>query len=235
MRRLTNFYDFRFKSTATAAIGIHPSKAWLLQLVNFKHTIWMWGHFRRTICNKIVLNFEKMPQKRMECFRLLLDHLAWIEHKFLSVANLSQPNIIPSPPAAQMQDMEFKVHVLTSFRLHFSLSWVATVNSFAKFLLKIIRQCSLRSVEANILDFDIVCPSWGCRIHWHHLCREVRHSNNECIACDIKQSNSIASVIPELWGMQITASVALPSGSFWPWVVASDTTCSITNDEMYIC
>ena len=25
-----------------------------------------------------------MPQKRMECFRLLLDHLAWIEHQFWS-------------------------------------------------------------------------------------------------------------------------------------------------------
>ena len=31
-----------------------------------------------------VLNLEKMPQKRMECFRLLFDHLAWIEHEFLS-------------------------------------------------------------------------------------------------------------------------------------------------------
>ena len=27
---------------------------------------------------------KKIPQKRMECFRLLLDHLAWIEHQFLS-------------------------------------------------------------------------------------------------------------------------------------------------------
>ena len=27
---------------------------------------------------------KKMPQKCMECFRLLLDHLAWIEHQFLS-------------------------------------------------------------------------------------------------------------------------------------------------------
>ena len=26
----------------------------------------------------------KMSQKRMECFRLLLEHLAWIEHQFLS-------------------------------------------------------------------------------------------------------------------------------------------------------
>ena len=25
-----------------------------------------------------------LPQKRMECFRLLLDHLGWIEHQFLS-------------------------------------------------------------------------------------------------------------------------------------------------------
>ena len=25
-----------------------------------------------------------MPQKQMECFRLLFDHLAWIEHEFLS-------------------------------------------------------------------------------------------------------------------------------------------------------
>ena len=84
MRWLTNFYDFKFKSTATEAIRIHPTKTWFSQLVNFKNAIWMWGHLRRTICNKIVLNREKMPQKCMECFRLLFDHLAWIEHQFLS-------------------------------------------------------------------------------------------------------------------------------------------------------
>ena len=27
---------------------------------------------------------EKMPQKHMECFRLVFDHLAWIEHQLLS-------------------------------------------------------------------------------------------------------------------------------------------------------
>ena len=53
MRWLTNFYDFKFKSTATVAIGIHLTKAWLSQLVSFKNAIWTWGHFRRTICNKI--------------------------------------------------------------------------------------------------------------------------------------------------------------------------------------
>ena len=36
MRWLTYFYDFRFKATVTARIGIHPTKTWLWQLVNFK-------------------------------------------------------------------------------------------------------------------------------------------------------------------------------------------------------
>ena len=81
MRWLTNFYDFKFKWITTAGIGIHPTKAWLSQLVNFKNAIW---HFRRTICSKIVLNLERMPQKRIECFILLFDHLAWIKHQFLS-------------------------------------------------------------------------------------------------------------------------------------------------------
>ena len=80
MRWLTNFHDFRFKWTAIAAIGIHPTKAWSSQLVNFKNTT---RTLRRTICNS-VLNLEKMPQKRMECFTLLFVHLAWIEHQFLS-------------------------------------------------------------------------------------------------------------------------------------------------------
>ena len=32
---------------------------------------------------KFCFKLGKMPQKRMECFRLLLEHLAWIEHQFL--------------------------------------------------------------------------------------------------------------------------------------------------------
>ena len=33
---------------------------------------------------KFCFKLGKMPPKRMECFRLLLEHLAWIEHQFLS-------------------------------------------------------------------------------------------------------------------------------------------------------
>ena len=33
---------------------------------------------------KLCFKLEKMAKKCMECFRLLFDHLAWIEHQFLS-------------------------------------------------------------------------------------------------------------------------------------------------------
>ena len=33
---------------------------------------------------KFCFKLGKIPEKRMECFRLLLEHLAWIEHPFLS-------------------------------------------------------------------------------------------------------------------------------------------------------
>ena len=33
---------------------------------------------------KFCFKLGKMPQKSMECFRLLFDHVAWIEHQFLS-------------------------------------------------------------------------------------------------------------------------------------------------------
>ena len=33
---------------------------------------------------KFCFKLRKMPQKRMQCFKLLFSHLAWIEHQFLS-------------------------------------------------------------------------------------------------------------------------------------------------------
>ena len=65
MRWLTNFYDFMFKWTATAGFGIHPTKTWLSQLVNFKNAIWTWGHFRGTICNKILFQTLKKCQRNV--------------------------------------------------------------------------------------------------------------------------------------------------------------------------
>ena len=76
MRWLTNFYDFNFKSTATAGIGIHPTKSWLTLLVNFKNAILTWGHFRRTIGNKILFQTWKKCHKNRwntsDCFATIL-------------------------------------------------------------------------------------------------------------------------------------------------------------------
>ena len=67
MRSLTNFYDFSFKWTATAAIGIHLTKAWLSQLMYFKNAIW---HFRRTIWRTIKFRF-KLEKNATETYGML--------------------------------------------------------------------------------------------------------------------------------------------------------------------
>ena len=81
MRWLINFYDFRFKWTATAGIGIHLLKPdchrWWISTMQ-SDTLEKWYAIK--FCFKL----GKIPQKRMECFRLLLEHFAWIEHQFLN-------------------------------------------------------------------------------------------------------------------------------------------------------
>ena len=81
MRWLTNFYDFPFKWTATAAIGIHPTKAWLWFS---KMQSGREDTLEERYAINSVLNLEKMSRKAYRNFRLLFDHLAWIEHQFLS-------------------------------------------------------------------------------------------------------------------------------------------------------
>ena len=96
---LTNFYDFSFKSTATAGIeiypdchswwisaatagiGIHPDcQRWWISKMQSGREDTLEERYAIKFCFKL----EKMPQRHMECFRLLLDHLALIEHQFLS-------------------------------------------------------------------------------------------------------------------------------------------------------
>ena len=73
MRWLTHFYDFSFKGTATAWIGIQPTKAWLSHLVNFKNAIRTLG---RTVCNKIIFYTWKKCHRNVwkasDCFWSIL-------------------------------------------------------------------------------------------------------------------------------------------------------------------
>ena len=62
----------------------------------------------------------------------------------------------------------------------------------------------------------IYCPvSWGCRIHWLHLCRAVRPLN-ECPRYDTKQSDGEVSVMLEPWGMRSTPLFPSLPGPLWP-------------------
>ena len=80
----------------------------------------------------------------------------------------------------------------------------------------------------------------GCRIHWLHLCREVRPpppQKNECPIYDTKQSDSEVLVMVELWGMQSTPSLPLLLGPLWPGVIAPDRVLSMGQIEqnVYLC
>ena len=67
------------------------------------------------------------------------------------------------------------------------------------------------------------CPvSWGCRIHWLHICRGVRPHPNECPEYDTKQSDGKVPAMLKLWGTQSTSSLPLLPGPFWPGVLAPD-------------
>ena len=73
--------DVKFKRTATAAIGIHADcySGWISQMQSGREDT-----LEERYAIKYSFKLGKMPQKPMECFRLLLEHLAWIEHEFLS-------------------------------------------------------------------------------------------------------------------------------------------------------
>ena len=161
MRWLTNFYDFGFQWTATAAIGIHPTKAWLLQLVNFKNAIW---HFRRTICNKILFQtWKKMPQKRTEFFRLLLDHLAWIEHEILS-------GIRDSRKAGSLWGT---MRGVGGVRKSIHQSWFAKELGLLYWGFKGVQE-EIRSEEASTLQIGSVAyPAGQCTIPQLHHCRRL--------------------------------------------------------------
>ena len=79
-----NFYDFSFKWTATAAIRIHPTKAWLSQLVNVKNAIWREDTLEERYAIKFYFKLGKNATETYGMLQTAFDHLACIEHQFLS-------------------------------------------------------------------------------------------------------------------------------------------------------
>ena len=85
------------------------------------------------------------------------------------------------------------------------------------------------SCSSNIvLQCQPCSVSWGCRIHWLHLCREVRPHPNKCPGYDTKQSNAEVPVMLELWGMRSTSSLPSLPDPLWPWMLAPDRVLSMS-------
>ena len=75
---LTNFHDFRFKQQELEYTLVKPDC----------HSWWISKMQSDTLEERYAIKFffklGKIPQKSMECLGLFFDHLAWIDHEFLS-------------------------------------------------------------------------------------------------------------------------------------------------------
>ena len=141
------FYDFRIRWTATAGIGIHPTKTLLSQLLNFKNAIWTLEEwYAIKFCFKLGKN----------AMRWKLDVLLWprdqltefpVEECWLSQTQKGQteqihPQTFDDPffdstgmiymhwvPTGQTVNKEYYVEVLRQFRRRFRRKRLALFKS----------------------------------------------------------------------------------------------------------
>ena len=81
MRWLTNFYDSALNQQLQQELEYTLLKpdchGWWISKIKSDTS-------EERYAIKLCIKLGKMPQKRMECIRLLLEHFAWIEHQFLN-------------------------------------------------------------------------------------------------------------------------------------------------------
>ena len=134
MRWLTDFYDFRFKWTATAAIGIHPTKAWLSQLVNFKNAIWtLEEQYAIKFCFKLGKNAmwwkldlllwprDRVPSRSMLALPDPRRSETKSTHKLLMIPFFDSIGMVymHRVPTGQIVNKDYYVEVLREFRKRF--------------------------------------------------------------------------------------------------------------------
>ena len=146
---------------------------------------------------KFCLDLEKMPQKRMECFRLLLEHLTWIEHQFLS-------GIRDSTKAGSLWGM---MRGVARVRKSIHQSWLA--KGFELGLLcrgfKGVQE-EIRSEEASTLQIGSVAfPAGQCtslQLHpYHRLFDQGGHQHSSSASLYVVQTLlSDFWLFPELRG-----------------------------------
>ena len=112
--------------------------------------------------------------------------------------------------------------------------WVSKCRFSFKYLLYLKLVLLSFFLYILFLSFSMLnyCPvGWSCRIHWLHLCREVRpHQRVSWI--DSKQSDGEVPVMLKLWGMQSTPSLPSLQGPLLPGVVAPNRVLSMGQIEL---
>ena len=115
MRCLTNYYYFGLNEQLQQQLQYTQLKpdchSWWISKIQSEREDTLEEWYAIKFCFKL----GKMPQKRMECFRLLLEHLARIEHQFLR-------GITDSKKAGSLWGMMIGVG---GVRKSINLSWLA--------------------------------------------------------------------------------------------------------------
>ena len=137
MRWLIKFFNFRFKWTATAGFGIHPTKAWLSEIVNLKNAIWtleVWYAIK--FCFKLGKNamwwkLDRLLWPRDQETEFLVE-ACWLSQTQVGQTEQIHPQTFDIPffdstgmiymhwfPTGQTVNKEYYVEVLKEFRKRF--------------------------------------------------------------------------------------------------------------------
>ena len=112
---------------------------------------------------KFCFKLGKMPQKRMECFRLLLDYHAWVEHQFLS-------GIRDSRKAGSLWGM---MRVVVGVRKSRHRSWLAKGLGLLCWGFKGVQE-EIPSEEANTVQIrSVAFPPGQCTSPQLHPCHRL--------------------------------------------------------------
>ena len=163
MRWLTNFYDFRFKWTATATIGIHPTKAWLSQRMNLKMQSVHEDTLEEQYAIKLCFKLGKNATETYGMLHIVLEDLAWIEHEFLS-------GIRDSRKAGSLWGM---MRGVGGVRKLIHQSWLAKGFGLLCWGFKAVQE-EIPSEEASTLQIgSVVLPAGKCPSPQLHPCHRL--------------------------------------------------------------